>query len=192
MWYLVHIPKTGGISFGQHLEKQYRPNFYYTKSHSATCSIDNSITVIRDPVERFLSAFNFWKHGSSYCALSSSKTENLKEYIEYVKNEDPRLQCKHSKMMHTWPQVHWVPRDTWSKTVVIRYRKNLSEVLEPLLEYIEIPWDGSQCQNLNVTSKRDDVTLDSDDLEWLRDHYREDFELWDAVNTRPEIFKKVL
>jgi hypothetical protein len=36
------------------------------------------------------------------------------------------------------------------------------------------------------------VTLDPEDLEWLRDHYREDFELWDAVNAQPEIFKKVI
>ncbi len=116
----------------------------------------------------------------------------MKEYIEYVKNEDPRLKTKHFKVLHTWPQVHWIPRDTWSKTIVIKYRRDLGEVLEPLLEYLEIPWGGETLRPINVTAKKDQEELDPEDLEWIQDHYRDDFDLWDAVNTNPELFKRVI
>jgi len=45
-------------------------------------------------------------------------------------------------------------------------------------------------KRINV-SKGEMVTLDDKVMEWIRDFYKSDFELWDAVHKNPEKFKAV-
>jgi hypothetical protein len=139
-----------------------------------------------------MSMYNFWKYESNYkvCTKVVPKSEGLPEFIEYVKRGSSCLNTLYTNPDHTRAQIHWIPRDTWSSTIVIRYVPNLNSVIEPLLKELGIPRTGPYCPRNNITTKKEPI--EGLDLTWVREHYRADFELWDAVNEHPELFKKVI
>lgn len=105
-----------------------------------------------------------------------------------IKNgQDSDLYHGFTKVHHVEPQSNWLPKECWKNLTVLRYQKEMTEKLEA---FLGVPLKKPLTRR-NV-SHGDPVTLDPEDLEWLRDQYREDFELWDAVNSQPELFKKVI
>jgi hypothetical protein len=104
--------------------------------------------------------------------------------------KSPELFHGFTKESHIRPQSFWIPRDAWLNTVVIRYQSDMESQLKRFLEYTGKPQTG-HLPFRNV-SRGPRETLDGDDLTWIREYYRADFELWDAVNEHPELFKKVI
>lgn len=180
MYNFVHIPKTGGISAVRwiHGHPFINSNAVYSSvHHRMVCHPGiNCFTIVREPISRIISGYRFWKYGSTQHAAKGSGT--LRDFVE-------------SGDVHARTQIHWIPRHLWHDVIVVKYQKDLEEPLKRLFEYLKLEAPKKPFQTANV-SNGDPVTLDSDDLEWLRDHYREDFELWDAVNAQPELFLKVL
>jgi hypothetical protein len=96
--------------------------------------------------------------------------------------------------IHYFPQVYWIHPDFFENAIVIKYTENLDEKIHALLDYLHIPDKHIELERSNVTrtNEGDHAVLDEEDIVWLREHFREDFELWNAVHENPERFKYVL
>ena len=194
MYTLVHPTKTGGIAFGTHLQRypQIQTRFL---GHEEKCTLKNNpIVTLREPVDRFVSQYNFWKYGSEYkgCTRKKYFQESVKEYIRFIQKDSPKLREKFTGRHHYAPQSRWVPPECYPGTIVVRYDRDLTPKVRDLLRYLGVPWDHGRILPINVSLKKETVALDAEDLAWIRDYYRADFELWDLVNQSPERFKHVI
>ena len=186
----VHIPKTGGRAITEYL------GVLSARPHVTKCDSDDTyITVVREPISRFESIFQFWKYGSTECKRDSLFTKRvaqctIKGYIELLKKRAPDVYHGFTKHTHI-PQTNWLPKSAWANTVVVRYQRDMESQIQTLFEYLGEPLPDKTLSQRNVSHGAKE-SLDAEDLEWVREHYKEDFELWDALTNRPELFKKVI
>jgi hypothetical protein len=170
----VHVPKTSGTSIRRHLIDNYPSNVTGTRSngsvHGVICTPDlDSIVVIREPMEWCISAYNFFKNGT---------TENPKNQVDISFTElMARFNVSQSK---------FVPKESWSRVYVILYDKeNMTKKLNTVLNLIGIQANDSIIPQKNVSVYEE--SLPSDILPPPGD-----LELWDAVTNKKELFKFVI
>lgn len=198
----VHIPKCGGTSVEVFFETHYGARIFGTTHKWLAEKENNPIVIIRDPVERFISLFHYWKNGShgrnSRGTEFSDKYGNftIKDFIGLVKNNSRNeLVSSYMWRIHYSPQTEWIKPDVYENSIVITYVPNLNEKIKQLLEYINVPNIGIELDRRNITRVKqgeEDVRMDEEDILWLREHFKEDFELWETAFKSPEKFKKVL
>jgi len=186
----VHIPKTGGQSISDYL------NLGTEKAHSLRCDSDGSyFTVVREPISRFESMYRFWKNGSTehrrdHVFKKKVADVSIKDYIRMIQDQKSDLFHAFTTDAHVKPQIYWIPKSAWSNVVVIRYQSDMKVQLQKILEYL----GRSQTKALPLrnVSNGPRETLDKDDLVWVKEYYKDDFELWNSVSNHPELFKVVI
>ena len=96
--------------------------------------------------------------------------------------------------VHYYPQVHWIKQDVYSNTIVITYEEDLNNKINALFDYLNIPNKNIKLEHNNVTRKKEgeEVVLDDEDIQFIKERYKDDFELWENALNHPEMFKKVL
>ena len=96
--------------------------------------------------------------------------------------------------LHFFPQVFWINREFFENSIIIKYTDDLDEKIHDLLKYLKIDDKGIPLEKSNVTRKKDgeEVYLESEDIIWFSEHFKDDFELWNAAHETPERFKYVL
>ena len=195
MYQFVHIPKTGGSALQSLFRKEEM--IQTGPFHNLRCAYTyyTYIAVVRDPVSRFISIYRFWKYGTKkynrdHHFTSKFKNFTIKDFIEGFKTDPRMFVYSHTIEDHFRPQVYWVPREFWANTVVVRYQHDLTPSIQKLFEYIGTS-SNIEMERKNVSLGAPE-TLDEIDLAWIHEYFRADFELWDAVNEHPELFKKVI
>lgn len=193
----VHVPKTGGISvYGYLLNYLEYINFLGHDKNFYTATNDNNpIIVIREPIDRFISIYKYWK--KNYLELNGSNVSDdetsVKSFIRYIQNNDAgKLMLTYFWNVHLFPQSYYINENVYKNSIIIKYNKLImNEKLNNLLNYLNIP-----NKNINLipenTSADYNVELDNEDVEQIQNIYKADFILWDKLNDQQELFKKVL
>jgi hypothetical protein len=197
----IHIPKCGGTAVENYFLKYYSDRITGTTHKWVATTTNNPIIILRDPIERFISLYHYWKNGShgrnSRNKDFTDKYGNytIKDFIRLIKDHrQNELVVGYMWRVHYHPQINWIPKETYKNAIIITYVNNLNHKIRELLEYCDISYNGISLERSNVTRKKEgeDVVLDSDDYDWLHEHFKEDFELWENAFLCPELFKKVI
>jgi len=95
---LVHVPRTGGTSISLHLYGRNLPHFsmrFYQDVFGERLASMPIFAVIRDPVERFISAYHFVRDGGTQLMASDRFSgfklrhlHSIEDYVDYF-TEDP-------------------------------------------------------------------------------------------------------
>ena len=186
--HFIHIPKTGGTAIVESLKKKGL-DIQPFASHSGlvkNISYPYVFTIIREPTERFLSAF--WHHqtlGSpdhywNYDAPSSQIRhfiDNPNDFINALKDSTNKyhniVNKDFNKFHHFVTQASLLldENDNIDPRIndIFIYSDNLSQEL------------GLPIEKLNVTPKHQNITLTKDSLEFLKKHYKRDYEIYNYV-----------
>lgn len=214
----IHPTKCGGTAVKSFFMKVYP---YHTidinimgdsppvvPCHQTVCKdYDNPVIIIREPVDRFISMFKYWKSGAlTFVDWSNTsqkrirgegfiekyKNYTIKDFIKLLKAKDSSLYIKFTFRLHYESYLYWIkPRD-YSKTIVIKYCEDLNSKLPEILEALEIQSVNKSMEKINISNNSETITLDEEDLKYIKTVYKYDFELWDNINNNPALFKRVV
>lgn len=196
----IHPTKTGGTAVAKVLTKYYPNHFYHNfraGGHTDKCeNTNNPIIIIRDPYDRFLSMYNYWKFGAkdtgyvrSQKFTSTYEHITVDDYIEYVKQDDKVLQTGFTWRDHYMPQTFWINNTLYENLIVILYDADLNHKIQALLSTLEI--DSTQIVKLENVTERKVNKLTQYQKEFVSEYYKSDFELLNIIRNEPSRFKYV-
>ena len=197
----IHVPKTGGSAVECFLKPYF--NTIIGFGHDNICrDNENPVIIIRYPVERFVSLYYYWKYGSVQgnfkrddTWLKKFKGFTIKDFMSLIENKSYKnLYSDFTWDQHFLPYSEWIDEESYSKTTVIMYVPDLEKKIYELLDYIKAPTIEKcvQLKKINVSRKGEEVNLDKQDIEWIKKHYKGDFELWDKLHNKPELFRHII
>jgi len=195
----VHPTKCGGTAVENFLYENYRNYFILNKAHGPTClNHNNPVIIVRDPIDRFKSMFKFWKYGSrvnkrSEEFLNKYKNVTVKQYILFIKtNKKEHLIGGVTWDVHIKPITHWIKNTKLHNIIILKYQDNIDPSVQKLLEIMKIPSKNVNVPYFNVSSTKEKVILDDDDIQFIKEYYSSDFDLWEKINEQPQLFRYVI
>lgn len=196
----IHIPKCGGTAVENYFLRYYSDRITGTTHKWVASETNNPIVILRNPVDRFISLYHYWKNGShGRNSRNQDFTQRygdftIKDFIQLIKDRKERdLVVGYMWRVHYHPQINWIPKETYKHAIIVTYVNDLDHKIKQLLEYCNIPYNGIKLERSNITRKKEgeEVILEQDDHDWLQEYFKEDFELWENAFMQPEMFKKV-
>jgi len=183
-----HIPKTAGSSIQVSAKNRDDIQFNGHRKSRKCSEIDNTFAIIRNPVDRFISSFNYCKYGSKMWGIGgdsiiNNKNEDINDFISKLKNGDKDSWKIINAKNGTCGQGHWTSQHDFigDDTKLACYNSD-SSILENNLNKVlkDIPYlkleHANKTHVRNNTTKRSDLTQES--IDWIEDHYSKDLEFW--------------
>tara|TARA_B100000989_G_C19417842_1_gene417269 strand:- start:177 stop:788 length:612 start_codon:yes stop_codon:yes gene_type:complete len=185
----IHIPKNGGTSIKTICSNNKHMIYRHHRCDVFNRKLPNTLIVIRNPIERFISAVNYslqkWSHKENIKYLIRNKIDtpnkfveiwmdkNHKEYsnlMKLMKNEKQKIGNKMIEYKWTYyPQYNWINNP---KFVIVM--DNLNEELRYFMDKYNIK--GKIIQN-NKTSSSHNI-LSEKSKKFLMKFYKKDIEIY--------------
>lgn len=195
----IHPTKTGGTACDSFFKEHYSEFIKEAECHKAICRNDNNpIILIRDPIDRFISMYKYWKNGSEKYKRNDEFKNNykdytIKDYIYLIKNGKKKELCNDFTWdQHFQPIVKWINKTDYKKIIVVIYERNLNEKINKLLDVLKIKLKPVELPIINVSDNKENIQLDNDDIIFIKSYFADDLKLYDDVSNRPELFKHVV
>ena len=197
----IHPTKTGGTACETFFKENYS-EFIKGMGHDNKCMNNNNpIIIIRDPTDRFISMYKYWKYGSldidkfkrNSAFLQNYTNYTIKDFINLIKNKQHGdLYQNFTWNQHFEPISNWINNVDYANIIVILYEKNLNEKINKLLNLLNIKKKPVDLPIINVSNNKENIQLDDTDILFVKSYFTDDFKLYDDINYRPELFKHVI
>ena len=199
MYTFIHPTKTGGAACEKFFKQYYNTYIDVKIGHEYKCKNDNnSIIIIRNPISRFISMYNYWKNGtydSRYKRDEAFKEKyasvTIKDFIILLKTNSSGLHQGFTARWHFIDYSHWINNTDHSNIIVIKYESDLNNKIQTLISSLNIPVIKAVVPLYN-RSTISNTRLDKYDLAFIKDYYKKDFELCKKIEDHPEQFKMVI
>jgi Sulfotransferase family len=196
---LIHVPKTGGTALYNFLHDNFPEVFFEymyegQRPHELKAmSVRNPIVIVRDPLERIVSVYRYWLSGSEIYKEKDGDTKRELSFSEFLDDINIfNVWSSYVGAEHILPQSCWMDPASYSKSIVIKYRKDLSSSMGALLEYLGMDIPDGHMTRINITSNSEEVKITDEDRQKIMERYWCDFLLWHDMNNSKEKFKKVI
>ena len=197
----VHIPKTGG-SYFFHICKKFDLPVIFGKGHQFICSnkVDyRNITIIRDPVERFVSAYNQYIHGTSAWSEDQEKPLLLDPATMLDLTHRGLLTKDILKSNFVYPshfkkQTSWVRPATGRNTILVYYSDSLRREIQELCEFLGFDVNILNENMINYPLVKDftSESLPQKIKDKINFVYKQDYDLFYNIDRNRKAFYKVI
>ena len=196
---LVHVPKTGGTALYNFLHDNF-PDVFREYMYEGqrphelkAMSVQNPIIIIREPFDRIASVYRYWRCGSEIYNEKDGGTKRELSFSEFLDDINIfNVWSSYVGAEHILPQSCWMDPTSYSKSIVIKYRKDLSSSMGALLEYLGMNIPDEQMSKINITSNSDEIKITDGDRQKIIERYWCDFMLWYDLHNNKDKFKKVI
>lgn len=183
----IHIPKCAGLSIKRSNNIKYG---HITMSHYL-CIFKKEVisyTILRDPIDRFCSAFYYLKeklNSDFYTPVGFDKkiildSVDVNDFINNIKNKN--LTIKYIFLFdHFLPQYFWIYSNNKIK---VKYIVNFSKLEQGINDLNEILNSNIKINcKVNVsTNHKNNKNLNKDSLYFLKKYYNQDFLLYKKIS----------
>jgi hypothetical protein len=192
----VHPTKCGGTSVENFLNKHYSKYFYINYHYNKCKNNNNPVIIVRDPIDRFKSMYKYWKNGSEIFIhknkhINKFKNINIKTFIELIKNKSDILYNNFLKNIHYAPITDWIKVSNYNKLIIVKYCKDLNIPFQKMINSFNIPNLNIPIPHSNVSKNKENIVLDEEDLQFIQEYFKKDYELIELINTNPRLFRGV-
>ena len=199
----IHPTKAGGTAVERYFKKHYSK--YITGfGHATKCTnTNNPIIIVRDVKSRFLSMYKYWKHGAMDGVhgtrdkewIEKYKNTTIKDFIVMLKNKQNNLCHSFTHKEHYYNTCKWINNTDYKNIIVIKYSKNLNQKIQKLLNVLHIPNKHKLLPVINKSLSLEDEQIDLDDryiAQFIKDYFKYDIILLNAIESKPQLFKLVI
>ena len=187
----IHIPKNGGSSIRELLGKYKDLKIVY-RPHNVDVfklPVDSTIVVLRDPVDRFCSAF-YWamdwaKYQKKRQKLQSLKIDTANKFAEILANKNhPHYKFAYAELTEYNQYIGskksefgwiWAPQSLWiHQPKYIILFEHFEEEIHLLFQKLGA---SIQVEKTNSSKRLKNENLSSVALDFIKDFYKQDFTL---------------
>lgn len=187
----IHPTKTGGTAVEQ-LFRRHCGDVISGSGHNRVCKdFALPIVIVREPVDRFLSIFNYWRNGATAPPFTrdAPMKDDIDRFIRRLIRKESKLLSWFITPKHFAPQSLWIDPSAYDRTTVVVYdRHELGIRINRLLDDLGVP--PAELQVVN-TSRITHAHLTDKQRRWIEWYYHDDFALWNLVHTDPDRFRAV-
>ena len=190
----VKIPKTGSTAFYSCLSANYPEVFVETMYENQpphelkANSCPSPIVIVREPVERIVSIYRYWLSGSEM--FNDVKREmSFSEFLDSINIFN--IWTSYTWVEHILPQIRWIPPEAHHKTIVIKYKNDLTGSMNLLLGYLNLP-PIATVPKINISNNKEEIEIFEKDLIKIRERYSQDFLLWEEIKQCSNRFNAVI
>lgn len=191
----VHPTKCGGSAIEDFFNKNYS-TYFSTASHDHMCrNNNNSIIIVRDPVDRFKSMYKYWKYGSERYRINEEHVEKyknitIKTFISMIQQNSKHLMTTYTQDVHYKPITHWI-RTNYKNIIILKYKKDLNNTIQNMIHKLNIPKVNNVVKHTNISKSTENIILDNEDLLFIRKYFISDYNLIYLINHHPKKFRAV-
>jgi hypothetical protein len=191
----VHPTKCGGCAVEDFLNENYS-DYFLIEGHYNKCEYNNdSIIIVRDPVDRFKSMYKYWKYGSERHQINEEHIEkykniNIKTFISMLKHRSYNLITKFTQDIHYKPITHWI-NTTYKNIIILKYNKDLNNTVQKMIRKMNIPSVNKIVKHTNISKSTEEIVLDNEDLLFIKKYFISDYHLIYLINKYPKLFRGV-
>lgn len=199
----VHIAKSGGNTIEKLIRSRYANFFLHPSFGHKQKNIDYpySFAIVREPVDRFLSSYFYWKNGAinsewSFKKQFVRKAKTIDEFMYYWDNNDSEF-IRQLDTEITKPQWHFSPQKSWlidsanNRTIILQYSNDIDVQFSKLLKLLGLP-KLEVVKKINVTSNKNEDYDREAVSKWVERVFHEDVLLWNNIINDTNNFLKVI
>lgn len=197
----IHPTKTGGTACEIYFKRNYS-QYIIGEGHYNVCRNDNNPIILVRPVEdRFISMYRYWKYGAIDTIyqrppefIEKYKNYDIKNFIRLLKNKfENILYIGMTTEEHFAPVTKWINKIDYNNIIIIRYTRNLNQKINRLIDELNIPNKHIKLPFMNISkSNNENIILDEEDMIFLKEYFKSDYDLIDKINNNPELFRLVI
>lgn len=187
---MVHIPKNAGTAIEKSLSMEGTGHFNwkkYARELPTEWDTYKSFSVLRNPIDRFISSYNYAKMKKSYWhSVDPSHQTVYGKHIDY----DMCIKYDLNDIVEPWldgqitlSHPSWMTQYEWivdGDSVAVDYLA-LFERLDEAMEYLA---PGAEIKKINKSKTDNPVELSSKNIELLNTHYSVDLNLYEQMDGR--------
>jgi len=181
----IHIPKNCGTSIAKMVNdySMDRIKIRYHGYDPKKCEPEMSMCILRDPVDRFISAFYYTKiYHPNY--MISEKCNTPSDLIEYLMVNDDIIKNNIHNIGEKLLGIDWVwvPQYMWDNNAkFVLFYENIKEDIESFLSILG--YQNIEFPHVNK-SKKITNDLKTHEIDFIKKRYAKDYELIDRCSNQ--------
>jgi hypothetical protein len=194
MYTFIHVPKSGGSCVNHVLTRH--PQFKTDDMHRTVCTpTNNPIIIVRDPYDRFISLYQYWKYGSEkYVNRKANERAafTILDFIEFIKtNNTLKLYGNNTWDVHFKCTTHWIgPPTMYQHIIVLQYHEDMNVKMNELYRVLNIT-NVKPLPFLNISHK-ESIPHEDEIRNFVQSYFASDYQLIDIIKRSPSKFKYVI